>query len=98
MDLLVLISLPLLLIVFWFKYVGIIIIILNVLTWFVWRDCPLYTWENKLRVKYDKAGVYNEAFVTHYVRKYFDIYIPKVLVKVFLYSYGLLILIITLIK
>ena len=95
---LILVTLPLLFVFDWFKYIGTSLIIMNILVWFIWRDCPFYIWENELRAKYNKAEVYNEAFVTHYVRKYFNIYIPKIVVKLFLHSYGLLVLIVSLIK
>ncbi|MDD5289669.1 MAG: DUF2784 family protein [Patescibacteria group bacterium] len=95
---LILLSLPLMFVFDFFKYIAILLIFGNILAWIVWKVCPLFIWEKKLRAKYDKSKVYDEAFITHYAKKYLGIYISTTVIRIFLYSYGLLVLIIALNK
>lgn len=94
--LIILISLPLAVFFIWYRKIALILVIINILSWFFWKDCPLMKWENEVRLKNKIGSVYREAFVTHYIKQYLHIYIPSYLVKVFLYGYGLILLVVCL--
>lgn len=95
--LVVIISLPLILVFEKYKNLVFIIVLINIFSWLIWRDCPLLKWENDLRKQYNLDESYKGTFISHYLKKVFKIRISTVLVRILVYTYILLLIIVALI-
>src|SRR3989338_2150207 len=81
-------SLPLLFIVSWWNRVALIFAGITVFSWILFRGCWFLQIENKLRRQYDISEAFEEeAFIQHYLKKYFAINCSRTLLRISLYSY-----------
>ena len=82
------ISLPLTLLISWWAKIALVFAGTTVLSWLIFRGCYFLQLENKLRKLYNPSEAFEEeAFIQHYLRKYFDISCSRITVRIFLYSY-----------
>ena len=92
-----LVSLPLILFFPWWSLVFVVFAPLNVLSWVVFRGCWFLQLENNLRKRYDPSEAFeDEAFIQHYLKKYLSINCSRVTVRVIIYTYLLVVFILSL--
>ena len=81
-------SLPLIFVVSWWSNVALIFATVTVMSWIVFRGCWFLQMENQLRNAYNPNEAFEEeAFIQHYLKKYFGINSSRTTVRIFLYSY-----------
>jgi hypothetical protein len=92
------ISLPLVFIVpSWDKF-SLIFIAITVLSWIVFRGCLFLDLENKLRREYNPAEAYDgQAFIQYYLKKIFNIHCSRFWVRTFIYTYLVILAIVSLV-
>ncbi len=95
--LLILASLPLVLMFPTLKNMALSLVGINLFSWFIWKDCPLFIWENSYRKKYNPDKTYEGAFISHYLKKYFNVSVAAFTVKISLYSYAMALVLVSLI-
>lgn len=89
-------GLPIMLVWEPYKYAAVSLMIITVVSWVVWGDCPLYIFEMRLRNKVDVGGMYRGSFMSHYLHKFFGLDIPTQTFTVLGYVYAGLIIVLAL--
>jgi len=84
-------SLPLMLIITWYKYVAIVSVGITVGSWLIFGDCPLFMVENHLRKQCDPQHKFSGSFLTHYLKKYLSLEIPPSLFTFLGITYAVLV-------
>jgi len=62
-------------------------------SWVFGRGCPLRSWELNIRKKYNLTGVYQGMFITHYVNKYLGTNFSDFIIRLIIYPYMFLVII-----
>jgi hypothetical protein len=69
-----------------------IFVSITLVTWLIWKACPLRIWENNLRRKYEPETVYEGNFTSHYLKQIFGLSVSVWTVRIVLWTLiGLLI-------
>ncbi|MFH1457373.1 MAG: hypothetical protein ABIF17_04680 [Patescibacteria group bacterium] len=94
---LIIVSIPLVVLVSWFKGVALAIIATNIAAWKIFKRCPLNIWEYKIRKRYNSAKADLVGFPSSQIKRYLKIDVHPSLVKYFMYSYIVILLILVLV-
>jgi hypothetical protein len=86
------ISLPLLFIFDWYKYIVWTFLGATVMSWITWRGCVLRIWENDLRKATNPSSVYEGTFLSYYIKKIFGVKISSTAVRIIIYSFLVMLL------
>ena len=71
---------------------------LTVTSWIITRGCPLRFWELSLRRKFDPHGIYSGMFITHYINKYLGTRLSDFQVRVIIYPWMIMAIVISVIR
>ena len=93
--LIMLLSLPVVVLIPESRIYVLVFAILIVGSWVVTRGCPLRSWELNIRNKYNLGGIYQKMFITHYINKYFKKDFSDFAVRLFIYPYIFLVIILS---
>src|SRR3989344_6175972 len=89
---LMLLSLPAVLLVPELRMYVLIFAILTAGSWVVTGGCPLRSWELRIRNKHHPDGVYQGTFIKHYVNKHLGTNFSDFALRLVIYPYTLLII------
>jgi hypothetical protein len=91
------VALPLALTVVSSKIFVLVFVAVTVVSIILWRGCPLRIWEKKFRNKYDPKTVYDGVFMSHYMKKFFNINMSRTAVRITISSYLILLAFVSLV-
>ena len=82
------ISLPLLFVIPWWDKVTLLFIGMTVMSWLFFRGCWFLQLENRFREQYDpRESFEEEAFIQHYLKKFLNVHISRLTVRIVIYTY-----------
>jgi len=94
-----LVSLPLLFLITWWSWVTLIFAGITILPWPFFHGCWFFQLENKYRNQHNpKEVLEGKTFIQHYLKKYFNISIPRSGLRIAIYGYMALLIGIAIIK
>ncbi len=73
-----------------------VFVIGTVLSWIIWKGCVFRIWENDFRRRHDTRTAYQGTFSSHYLKRTFGISVPDTLVRMSIYIYLALLLLLSL--
>lgn len=76
-------SIPLLLLISWWKFVVLIVLLITVVTWVIFHNCQLRIWELNLRRRYHPQTAYDSTFIAHYLGEFLRLRVSDKAVRVF---------------
>lgn len=68
----------------WYKPIQMVIVTVTITSQIVFLGCPIVALEKALRRKYDPSETYTGSFVCHYLKKWFGLDIPPVVIFILL--------------
>ncbi len=81
----VVISLPLAFIFPHYRSIYLALILFTTVAGLMFRPCPLTIWENRLRTNSGAGGSYDDSCVSHYLKQWFNLTLPRAVVQTLIF-------------
>lgn len=85
---------PLVFVISWWDMLLLGYVVVTVGHWYIFRGCILTIYERRIRKQCDPENVYEGSFIRHYSEKYLGIRLSRTGMRVLLYSYMALLLLV----